>query len=78
MTGNVAEVGVYKGKFANKIVTRWKGRYWGIDSWGYRGPEAVDDKNFKEAATNEANFQAAKRRVARAGVVASATGRCPP
>ena len=70
LTGNVAEVGVYKGKFAHKIITRWKGRYWGIDSWRFRGKEAVDDKNFKDEATNEANYESAKRRVAHAGLVA--------
>jgi len=67
LTGNAAEVGVFQGQFARKILSRWKGRYWGIDAWTFRGRETVDDKNFRDVATNEANFATARRRVEQGG-----------
>ena len=43
-TGNAAEVGVFEGEFSAHNRKTWVGKYWMIDTWGYRD-DGTTDKN---------------------------------
>ena len=64
--GTAAEVGVFQGQFAGKNLKKWTGRYWAIDAWRHR-PGDPWDKNFKDPAKNDANYEAARQATAHAG-----------
>ena len=57
-TGNAVEIGVYRGGFAKWNLQHWTGRYYAVDAWAYR-PNDGNDKNFRDQATNHANYDLA-------------------
>ena len=70
-TGRAAEVGVFRGTFAEANLRSWSGEYHAIDAWAFRPADAAlggaQDKNFADAAKNQANYQSTLDRMAFAG-----------
>ena len=63
-TRNAAEIGVFQGHFSQHNLKYWKGTYVAIDAWDFR-PGDPEDKNFRDRATNERNFDLFRSKTAR-------------
>lgn len=69
LTGNAAEVGVFRGHFARHNLESWHGkRYFLVDAWSYRLNDTLNgrvsaDKNSPVQAHNDHNLKTAKFRV---------------
>lgn len=61
-TGHAAEIGVYRGRFAEHNAQVWQGHYYAIDAWAYR-PGDPGDKNFKSYATNKDSMSTTRKRL---------------
>lgn len=67
-TGRACEVGVYQGLSSERFLQSWRGEYFAIDAWDWRPQDAKShagmDKNYKNPATNQANYDKARERLA--------------
>lgn len=66
-TGRAAEVGVFRGAFSQANLAHWKGAYYAIDAWAYRPHDSKTDKNFKDARTNDDNYETTRQATSRYG-----------
>jgi hypothetical protein len=69
LTGQAAEVGVFRGHFARHNLELWHGKtYYLIDAWAFRANDTLDgkvsrDKNSLSAADHDVNYGIARARV---------------
>jgi len=66
LTGNAAEVGVFRAGFSQHNLQRWKGsKYYMIDAWAHRANDTGStDKNPASLAWHESNYRRALANVA--------------
>lgn len=61
ITGNAAEIGVYKGEFAAKNLRNWKHNYFMIDKWSYVPEQpAFGDHDHPQRGVHYRSFQTAR------------------